>query len=64
MLKTKEWKKQHNEELYKCCSSPDILRLLNQGPRDVGKFLSNCTNDGFSRRAQLHGVSYPKKYIL
>jgi hypothetical protein len=26
-------------------------------PQNVGKFLSNCTTGGFSRRAQLHGVS-------
>jgi hypothetical protein len=26
-------------------------------PQNVGKFLSSCTNGGFSRRAQLHGVS-------
>jgi hypothetical protein len=25
-------------------------------PENVGKFLSSCTNGGFSRRAQLHGV--------
>jgi hypothetical protein len=27
-------------------------------PQHVGKFLSGCTTGGFSRRAQLHGVSY------
>jgi hypothetical protein len=27
-------------------------------PQNVGKFLSGCTSGGFSRRAQLHGVSY------
>jgi hypothetical protein len=64
MLKTKEWRKQHNEKLYNFCSSPNILRILNQGLRDVGKFLNNCTNGGFSRRAQLDGVSYLKKYIM
>jgi hypothetical protein len=26
-------------------------------PKNVGKFLSNCTTGGFSRRAQLHEVS-------
>jgi hypothetical protein len=26
-------------------------------PQNVGKFLSGCTTSGFSRRAQLHGVS-------
>jgi hypothetical protein len=26
-------------------------------PYNVGKFLSSCTTGGFSRRAQLHGVS-------
>jgi hypothetical protein len=26
-------------------------------PQNVGKFLSSCTTGGFSRRAQLHGVS-------
>jgi hypothetical protein len=25
--------------------------------QNVGKFLSNCTTGGFSRRAQLHAVS-------
>jgi hypothetical protein len=25
-------------------------------PYNVGKFMSSCTTDGFSRRAQLHGV--------
>jgi hypothetical protein len=37
--------------------------LVNTGmnlrvPSNVGKFLSSCTTGGFSRRAQLHGVSY------
>jgi hypothetical protein len=27
-------------------------------PKNVGKFLSSCATGGFSRRAQLHGVSY------
>jgi hypothetical protein len=27
-------------------------------PQNFGKFLSSCTADGFSRRAQLHGVSH------
>jgi hypothetical protein len=27
-------------------------------PPNAGKCLSSCTADGFSRRAQLHGVSY------
>jgi hypothetical protein len=27
------------------------------GSINVGKFLSSCTTGGFSRRAQLHGVS-------
>jgi hypothetical protein len=27
-------------------------------PQNVRKFLSSCTTGGFSRRAQLHGVSY------
>jgi hypothetical protein len=27
-------------------------------PQNVGKFLSSCTASSFSRRAQLHGVSY------
>jgi hypothetical protein len=27
-------------------------------PQNVGKFLGSCTTDGFSRRAQLHGVNY------
>jgi hypothetical protein len=27
-------------------------------PQTVEKFLSSCTAVGFSRRAQLHGVSY------
>jgi hypothetical protein len=27
-------------------------------PYNVGKFLSSCTTEGFSRRAHLHGVSY------
>jgi hypothetical protein len=27
-------------------------------PENVGKFLSSCTIGGFSRRAQLHGVSF------
>jgi hypothetical protein len=27
-------------------------------PQNVGKFLSSCTTGGFSRRAQLQGVSY------
>jgi hypothetical protein len=26
-------------------------------PQNAGKFLSNCANGGFSRRAQLHVVS-------
>jgi hypothetical protein len=26
-------------------------------PKNAGKFLSCCTTGGFSRRAQLHGVS-------
>jgi hypothetical protein len=26
-------------------------------PENVGKFLSSCATGGFSRRAQLHGVS-------
>jgi hypothetical protein len=26
-------------------------------PYNLGKFLSSCTSGGFSRRAQLHGVS-------
>jgi hypothetical protein len=26
-------------------------------PKNVGKFFSCCTSGGFSRRAQLHGVS-------
>jgi hypothetical protein len=26
-------------------------------PYNVGKFLSSCASRGFSRRAQLHGVS-------
>jgi hypothetical protein len=26
-------------------------------PLNVGKFLSDCTTGGFSRKAQLHGVS-------
>jgi hypothetical protein len=26
-------------------------------PQNVGKFLSGCATGGFSRRAQLHGVS-------
>jgi hypothetical protein len=26
-------------------------------PSNVGKFLSSCATGGFSRRAQLHGVS-------
>jgi hypothetical protein len=28
-----------------------------QVPQNVGKFLSGCATGGFSRRAQLHGVS-------
>jgi hypothetical protein len=28
-----------------------------QVSQNVGKFLSNCTTGGFSRRAELHGVS-------
>jgi hypothetical protein len=28
-----------------------------QVPENVGKFLSNCATGGFSRRAQLHGIS-------
>jgi hypothetical protein len=27
-------------------------------PKNFGKFFSNCTTGGFSRRAQLHEVSY------
>jgi hypothetical protein len=27
------------------------------GSLNVGKFLSSCATDGFSRRAQLHGAS-------
>jgi hypothetical protein len=27
-------------------------------PQNVGKFSSNCTTGGLSRRAQLHEVSY------
>jgi hypothetical protein len=27
-------------------------------PKNAWKFLSSCTIDGFSRRAQLHEVSY------
>jgi hypothetical protein len=27
-------------------------------PYKFGKFMSNCTTDDFSRRAQFHGVSY------
>jgi hypothetical protein len=26
-------------------------------PQNVGEFLNNCVTGGFSRRAQLHGVS-------
>jgi hypothetical protein len=26
-------------------------------PQNVGKFFSSCTSVGFSRKAQLHGVS-------
>jgi hypothetical protein len=29
-----------------------------RGPENVGKFVSNCTTGGFSRRAQLRRVSY------
>jgi hypothetical protein len=28
-----------------------------RAPLKFGKFLSNCTTGGFSRRVQLHGVS-------
>jgi hypothetical protein len=31
---------------------------------NYGKFLSSCTNGGFSRRAQLHGVSHILLVIL
>jgi hypothetical protein len=27
-------------------------------PQNIGKFLSSCTTDSFSRRAELHEVSY------
>jgi hypothetical protein len=33
-------------------------------PQYVGKFLSSCTSSGFSRRAQLHGVSLMKRNVL
>jgi hypothetical protein len=29
---------------------------------NVGQFMSSCTTGGFSRKAQLHGVSYNKNY--
>jgi hypothetical protein len=28
-----------------------------RAPLNIGRFLSSCTTGGFSRRAQLHGVS-------
>jgi hypothetical protein len=31
--------------------------------QNVGKFLSSCVTGGFSRRAQLHGVSYLVRVI-
>jgi hypothetical protein len=31
-------------------------------PLNTVKFLTSCTTDGFSRRAQLHDVSYIRKY--
>jgi hypothetical protein len=32
-----------------------VMKL--QVPQNVGKFLNRCATGGFSRRAQLHGVS-------
>jgi hypothetical protein len=33
-----------------------VMNLL--VPQNVGKFLSSCMTDGFSRRSQLHEVNY------
>jgi hypothetical protein len=36
-----------------------VYTVMNfQVPQHVGKFLSSCTTGGFSRRDQLHEVSY------
>jgi hypothetical protein len=33
-------------------------------PKNAGKFLSSCTTGGFSRRAQLHEVSFSITYVI
>jgi hypothetical protein len=33
-------------------------------PQNVVKFLGSCTTGGFSRRAQLHGVSYVNNTVF
>jgi hypothetical protein len=39
--------------------SKDLVNMLMNlwVPKNIGKFFSNSTTGGFSRRAQLHGVS-------
>jgi hypothetical protein len=40
-------------------SSAVVNTVMNlRVPLNAGNFLSSCTTGGFSRRAQLHGVSY------
>jgi hypothetical protein len=40
-----------------------VNKIMNLGvPQNDGKFFSSCATSGFSRRAQLHGVSYVQYY--
>jgi hypothetical protein len=39
-----------------------VMNLL--APRNFGKFLSSRVTGDFSRRAQLHGLSYHKDFVL
>jgi hypothetical protein len=40
-----------------------VNMVMNLGVPENGKFLSGCATGGFSRRSQLHGVSYSVKVL-
>jgi hypothetical protein len=54
------WRKMHNEELQKRGKWKTLLNMIVNllVSYNVGEFLSSCITGGFTKWAQLHGVSY------
>jgi hypothetical protein len=43
-LKTGEWRRLHNEELYELCFSPNILRLIKSGRKGSARHVARIGN--------------------